>query len=1052
MEIDARRDAQQQRSALQRQTTKETTPPVGRAGLGRRILAGIAAIAVGIGLVSVTGAAAQAATPGIEIAVLHNGVVVSDEALIPEGDSMTLRVQYDAAQAIAGKQITFTLPSHITVNGNLPTNDAIASATQNPDGSFTVTFKSPIPEEITEGAFAIQLTAGHVEGNTEQPISWKIGDDEGGVKIIVEDKITPPTEVTDGYNKAVQPGNLDNFVLNSGSPDYVFEGLRPEIVDQLLSYTLILNSAEARSDYSIADELVAGLGYLPETFLAELTTSEGTSEVPFVPAFSGNSFTGTVNVPAQSSLKITYQAQVTNVTALEDLLRTQYLARDNAPGNYEITLPNVATFGGDIERTANVRLRGNIPGVGIGNNFAKTGNWTLQNVVADKDGTLTPAAEMVYTLSANLTPWDGRNENFTLTKNVVISDTLIDQASWNTGAGFITISGEGPVTTLTEAQSFSGNAADFADQAYVGKYAVVGQTLFVNIGNDKTTQVSIQAKAQLNTVAGLTGTDNTTVIDGTHYPWNNRAQFHYRDGAPAERDHNAGVVVLPEGYEGGVNDSATFNKTAQNEEVRVVPGQSAQVPYRFEIDTSKPEVDPLKSSIIDELNTDIFDISDLDSIPVTGSYGNQQLTREHFALSVNADGNLVIELSQAGKTLVSEQPKKQKWTIDIVFTTVPFDGKQTFEIYNRATLHTVDSDWDYWSDDDSEATSYGDEAEMRKRLFNADTKEWTAALNATIENGEFVDDRFVYSIELIPRGDYGKAFPVSIFTREDILPASVEFLGFVGLDQNGVPDLTQLSSEITSMNGNIVSSYAEGVVTIRQQDGTMLNANDGRIVTYFAVRATDASEKIVNTIAGSEAVITPVGDPSIDIEKWNDEGETPEYDPSGALVNDGYAGDFDRAPGKKLTTGKSLPINFTISNDGREDLTDVVVSDKLTSGKGEIKDLVCTFPDDSTGTEWAGPFVIGTQFSCTGTLPALEAGQSHSDRAMVTAVGVHSGTEVDDEDDWHGYTPAAPVAPEQGGLVNTGSNMPWLLGGAGTLLLAAGSALLIARRRQQMLG
>src|SRR5690606_29358791 len=68
--------------------------------------------------------------------------------------------------------------------------------------------------------------------------------------------------------------------------------------------------------------------------------------------------------------------------------------------------------------------------------------------------------------------------------------------------------------------------------------------------------------------------------------------------------------------------------------------------------------------------------------------------------------------------------------------------------------------------------------------------------------------------------------------------------------------------------------------------------------------------------------------PSIDIEKWNDEGETPKYDEFGALLNDGYKGDFDEAPGKPLKANADLPINFTISNDGEEDLVNVVVSDE----------------------------------------------------------------------------------------------------------------------------
>lgn len=531
----------------------------GRSGsFVQRVIAVMSVLALSLGLGAITATAAQAATPGIQIDVLHNGTVIGNDAIIPEGDDLTLRVQYDAAEDIAGAQITITLPGSITTTGSLPNNDAIQSMVQNDDGTVTVTFKDPIPSSITEGAFAINLTAGQVEGNTESPITWKIGDDEGGVTLIVENEVVPPVEVTDGYNKGVNPNNLDGFVQTSGSPYYAFEGLNPTIADQVLTYTLVLSSAEARSGYSITDELAAGLGFVPDSFAAELTTTDGTTPFTFTPTVAGNAFSGAVDVPAQSTLRITYQVQVTDVVALEALLQAQYDARNDTPGNYEILLPNDAVFGGEHERAVNVRLRGNIPGVGIGDNFAKTGNWSLRDVVAGEDGNLQTPAEMTYTLRANLTPWDAHNPNFTLNQNVVISDTLIDQASWTTGGGFITVSGSGPITSLSEATGFTGTAVDFAADDYVGQYALIGKTLLVNVGKDNTTNVSIQVKAQLDTVAGLAGSDDTTVVDGTHYPWNNRAEFFYRDGNPANRDHNAGVVVLPEGYEGGVNDSSAF--------------------------------------------------------------------------------------------------------------------------------------------------------------------------------------------------------------------------------------------------------------------------------------------------------------------------------------------------------------------------------------------------------------------------------------------------------------------------------------------------------------
>ncbi len=1020
--------------------------PMRRRGVARRVIAMLSMAALSLGLISVTAGTAQAANAGIAIDVLHKGQVVGSNATVPEGDGIQLRVQYDAKQSIAGEKITISLPPSITVNGQLPGNAAVESMLANPDGTITVTFANPIPEDVTEGAFVINLTAEQVDHETPSPISWTIGDDKGGVNLVVENVEPPVVEVPDSYHKGVQPSNLNDYMRIAGAPDYEFLGLKPTIADQVLTYTLVLGSAQARTGYEIADLLGDGLAYVSNSFVTTLTTVNGTAAHDFTPVITGNAFSGTVDVPAQSTLRISYEVKVTDVQALEQLLHERFTDRHNQPGDYSVTLANEVTFGGTESRSAQVSLSGNIPGVGVGDNFAKRGNWTLQDVLTDDQGNLSPAAEMDYVLHADLTPWDKRNPNFTLHRNVVISDTLIEQASWRTGPGFISVAGAGPIVALSEAAGFSGTAEDFAATAYVGKFALVGNQLLINVGQDNTTDIDITVRAQLDTVAGLAA-GTSTVVGGTQFPWNNRASFTYADGVTVDREHNAAVVELPEDYESGVNDSAAFNKTTASDEVRVNPGERAQIPYRFTIDTAKPQIDPLHSKIVDEVDTSVFDISDLSTIPVTGSYGGTALAQEHFAVSTDSAGKLVIELSDAGKNLVAAQDAGQKWIVDITLTTVTFTGKETFEIYNRASLLGEKSDWDYWSDQKSEATSFGDEAEMRKRIYDTETGSWVSNLDALIEHGEFVAPRFVYSIELIPRGNYGQQFPVTIFTRQDVLPSSVEFLGFVDVDAAGVPNDQVLAENEIELNGNVVVDYAAGAVTIRQKPGTNLDPNQGRVIAYFAVEGNDTSQPIVNTIAGSTATIYPVGDPSISIVKWSDEGEQPEYDASGALLNDGFEGDFDKAPGKELAAGARQKITFTISNDGRESLRDIQVKDQVLAGDAKLMDLVCEFPDGTTGTEWSGNFEIGTQFECVGTLQGVAVGAKHSDRASVTAVGAHSGKKVDDADVWNAFVAPAPAAPGSSGLVNTGGTSLWWLGGVAVALLAAGSAVVWRTRK-----
>ncbi|MDF9877740.1 Ig-like domain-containing protein [Cellulosimicrobium cellulans] len=182
--------------------------------------------------------------------------------------------------------------------------------------------------------------------------------------------------------------------------------------------------------------------------------------------------------------------------------------------------------------------------------------------------------------------------------------------------------------------------------------------------------------------------------------------------------------------------------------------------------------------------------------------------------------------------------------------------------------------------------------------------------------------------------------------------------------------------------------------------------------------------------------------PSIDIEKWSTIDGFPE-------------GDFDEAPGKRLEAGVDESITFTITNDGEEPLIDVVVTDTTDAGPS-IEDIVCTFPDGSTGTTWDGPFAVGDSFDCTATLPGMDPSTDHANTAAVTGIGEGSGREVGDDDPWNGYTPPQPPgdggqeptpAPTVPRLPDTGLGNGPMLVGLATLLLGLGVTLVVARRR-----
>ncbi|MGD9960051.1 sortase domain-containing protein [Nocardioides sp.] len=155
---------------------------------------------------------------------------------------------------------------------------------------------------------------------------------------------------------------------------------------------------------------------------------------------------------------------------------------------------------------------------------------------------------------------------------------------------------------------------------------------------------------------------------------------------------------------------------------------------------------------------------------------------------------------------------------------------------------------------------------------------------------------------------------------------------------------------------------------------------------------------------------TPTGDgqgPDIHLEKWS-------TNDGGPATTDGtdFPGDYDDAPGADLVVGQPTPITFTITNTGDEPLRQVEVSDATIAGPA-ITDISCDFSalgGPSSGTTWVeGPFNPGDSFTCTGTVPAMAAGTSHSDDATVTGIGIATGAPVTSHDTWHGHTPPAPA-------------------------------------------
>src|SRR5699024_10797753 len=103
----------------------------------------------------------------------------------------------------------------------------------------------------------------------------------------------------------------------------------------------------------------------------------------------------------------------------------------------------------------------------------------------------------------------------------------------------------------------------------------------------------------------------------------------------------------------GYHDENAFAKNGPSGTTKVDRGDTFDADYTFKV-TDGTDYDVTKSHIVDYVDTDVFDLSDLDSIGVSGTYDwSTTLGAEDFILGQDADGNLTIALSEAGAAKVT---------------------------------------------------------------------------------------------------------------------------------------------------------------------------------------------------------------------------------------------------------------------------------------------------------------------------------------------------------------------------------------------------------------
>ncbi|MEV7777631.1 Ig-like domain-containing protein [Kitasatospora sp. NPDC088351] len=253
----------------------------------------------------------------------------------------------------------------------------------------------------------------------------------------------------------------------------------------------------------------------------------------------------------------------------------------------------------------------------------------------------------------------------------------------------------------------------------------------------------------------------------------------------------------------------------------------------------------------------------------------------------------------------------------------------------------------------------------------------------------------------------GQAFNCAAFVPGLTLPYSTNPASTIS-QQNLNTTTNQLGGDVTyTGTATLNSCTAAGLsVTVTVPANTSVGILIPVTVTDNALQ--QFSNTVVITMGNGSPTSTGT---ALDNPSWNNTGNGNSISVIKFSTADGpTAGDYDTAPGKPVDPNTPIPVTITITNIGSTSLNNVTVTDTTSSGPA-LTGLTCDFSalgGPATGTTWAGPFLAGTTFNCTGTVPGMPPGTQETDTATVTATDT-SGAQVTGSDNFNASTP--PAAP-----------------------------------------
>ncbi|MFJ4223675.1 SdrD B-like domain-containing protein [Microbacterium sp. NPDC089695] len=828
-----------------------------------------------VAMLAVGGLSTPAAAAGGKVTVLptESGSTHQGLPVLVEGGTYGFQLGYGTMAD--GQVVSIGLPKGISIPEAalvVPAgNTAVSSLAIDASGQLEVAFRSPFPADVNQGVLDLSFTISKVETSEVRELVWNVDGERTTQRVIVTTQGDSPRATPTSTSKTAGSVTFPHTVVD-GVVAFDKKALSVEI-----PFTVTVSSTDARK-VSLTDTLGEGLAFVPGSLAATKTVRDETdlnprtSPVTGLPELSGSTLTHAFAAEARSVYTFTYRARIADekaLAAVRDRLQVSYDKVDKVDGgSYGVTLTNTVEVNGE-KRSTSTGISGSVRGLqrpAVATAFSKTVD---PAAVELPQGTAAGTAlgeriPVTYTLRADLTvfaPYAGGP--FALTRNVVIRDTLSDQISWNPkDERFLVLTDEtGRRVPLTPAPKLSGWAESaIAADDLVGTYAIFDRTIYINIGKDVTHSYTLTATATIDALPSRTSED--TLYRST-FRADNNAYFVYADGRYEPKGATT-TLIVPKDLSGGVDDATKFAKTTPGASTTVPSGTSATIPYTFTVGANVG--DATKSHITDVVDHSVFDVTE-QTLPaiaasISGTYERgQKLGADAFDVSLDADGNLVIAPNAAFPTAPARgvkgaAPSTGAWSITVGIPTKVLQGKQTLDVVNAARYSGADQQVVFTSRSTTTATSFGNEMEVRKRVYDAAGDTFTSNLRVeTDERGDLAQDEFVYRVELLPHG----TFTTMVDDVVDVLPAGVEFVGFVAPD--GVAAGTTVKGDRYAIPGSrIVAAYDAEANTVTMERGRL---TAGATVTlYFMARIVDhtANVGITNMIGATGATITPTND------------------------------------------------------------------------------------------------------------------------------------------------------------------------------------------------